>query len=98
VEEIFFIAAQFLVQLLDVGVFRQDGFRPGGTVRHLINGVEEEFDTFGGEGAVEGIGGAGFYRDFPFAGRQEFIDGNQFVAGSGHFGGVFIEMAQVMMG
>jgi hypothetical protein len=98
VKERRFVLGQFLVELFDVNIFGKDGFRPGWTPGKSVNRLKERPNALGGQGAIESVRRAGFDGHFPFPGRQEVIDGDRFVAGTGHPGGVFVEMAQVMMG
>jgi hypothetical protein len=98
VKELGFVLGQLLVELFDVGVFGKDGFRPGWTPGKPVNRLKERPDAIGGQGAIESVGRAGLDGHFPFAGCQKVIDGDGFVAGAGHLGGVFVEMAQVVMG
>jgi hypothetical protein len=98
VEKLLLVLGQLLVELFDVGVFGKDGCRPVWTPGEFVNRLKERLDAFGGQGAIEGVGGAGFDGHFPFRGRQKVIDGDGFVARAGHLGGVFVEMAQVVMG
>jgi hypothetical protein len=98
VKELLLVIAQLLVELFDVGVFGKDGFRPGGTPGKFINRLKERPGAVGGQGAIEGVGCAGFDGHLPFPRRQKVIDGDGFIARAGHLGGVFVEMAQVVMG
>jgi hypothetical protein len=98
VEELGLVPDQFLVEFFDVGVFGEDDFRPGWTPGKSVNRLKERPDAFGGQGAIESVGGAGSDGHFPFPGRQKLIDGDRFVARAGHLGGVFVEMAQVVVG
>jgi len=65
VKELRFVFGQFLVEVFDAGVFGQDGDRPGGTTWEPVNRVKERSGAVGGEGAIEGVGGAGLDGDFP---------------------------------
>jgi hypothetical protein len=98
VKKLRFVLGQLLVELFDVGVFGKDGNRPGWTPWKSVNRLKERPDAIGGQGAIEGVGRAGFDGDVPFSRRQEVIDGDHFVAGAGHLGGVFVEMAEVVVG
>jgi hypothetical protein len=98
VEELGLVLGQLLVEFFDVGVLGKDGRRPGRTPGKSVNRLKERAGAVGGQGAIEGVGRAGFDGHVPFPRRQEFIDGKHFVAGAGHLGRVFVEMAQVVMG
>jgi hypothetical protein len=98
VEKLRLVLAQLVVEFFDVGVFGKDGCRPGWTPGKSVNRLKERPGAVGGQGAIESVRRAGFDGHGPFPGRQKVIDGDGFVARAGHLGGVFVEMAQVVMG
>jgi len=84
------------VKLLDVHVQRHDIAGPCRALRHLVNGRKERFGPCRAYRAIQRIQGGGFDAGIPLGRRDEVVDGHRLARL--HFPGVFLAMAQIMVG